>query len=125
GVVILRDVTARRTAERRFQSLLESAPDALVISDRSGAMRLVNAEAERLFGYTRDQMVGQSVELLVPREHRAGHPGQRDAYFAEPRVRAMGSGLELYGQRADGSQFPIEISLAPVEGGDGIQVCAA
>lgn len=125
GVVVLRDVTARRIAERRFQSLLESAPDALVISDRSGVMRLVNAEAERLFGYSREQMVGQPVELLVPAEHRARHPGQRDAYFAEPRVRAMGSGLELHGRRADGSQFPIEISLAPVEGGDGIQVCAA
>jgi PAS domain S-box-containing protein len=125
GVVVFRDFTARRIAERRFQSLLESAPDALVIADPSGVIRLVNAEAERMFGYTREQLVGQHVEMLLPEEKRLQHPSLRDAYFADPRVRAIGSGLELYGQRADGSRFPIEISLAPVEGVDGIQVCAA
>jgi PAS domain S-box-containing protein len=125
GVIILRDVTHTRAAERRFQSLLESAPDALVIVDQRGEIRLANAQTERLFGYTRPQLFDQKIEMLVPQALRADHPQQRDAFFTNPHVRPMGSGLELYGQRANGSQFPIEISLSPVEGGEEPLVCAA
>lgn len=125
AVVILRDVTFARAAERRFQGLLESAPDALVIVNREGLIELANSQAEQLFGYSRDQMLGQPLEMLVPKAQRAVHPQQRESFFNNPRVRGMGSGLELSAERADGSLLPVEISLAPVEDGERLLVCAA
>ena len=101
--------------EDRFWQLLEAAPDALVIVDRDGTITVVNSQAEQLFGYTRAELLGQPVELLVPGRFRKQHPAYRMSYFREPHVRPMGSGTDLYGLRKDGSEFPVEISLSPIQ----------
>ncbi len=112
-------------SEGTFVALLEAAPDAMVCIAADGRIVLVNAEAERLFGYQRAELIGQPVEILVPDTARAVHPGHRAGYVADPRHRPMGAGLPLAGRRRDASTFPAEISLSAIDTGEGILVAAA
>lgn len=125
-VATIRDATgqtageeARRKDEQLFRGLVESAPDAMVIVDSYGAIQLVNAQTERLFGYLVEELRGQSVDILVPERFRQVHVGNRLRYVAQPKARPMGVGLELFGRRKDGSEFPVDIGISPLETEDG------
>jgi len=121
---IIRDVTAQRAAEARFRALLESAPDGIVVVDSSAAIVIVNSQTERLFGYTREELIGQPIEMLVPIRFREMHQSDRDRYSADPRLRPMGAGRALAGLKRDGTEFPVEISLSPLVTDQGRMVMA-
>jgi PAS domain S-box-containing protein len=120
-----RDEESVRRSEIYFRGLLESAPDGMAIIDSDGHIRLINMESERLFGYKRAELIGQKIEILVPERYRQYHSGHRVDYFKTPQARPMGVGLELFGLRKDGSEFPVEISLSPMVTPDGTVVTAA
>jgi hypothetical protein len=111
--------------EDKFRALLESAPDAMVIADASGNISLINAQTEKLFGYKREELLGHPVENLIPDRFRGNHLAHREQFAKAPRLRMMGSGMELFGRRKDGTEFPVEISLSPFKSKDGILVFSA
>ncbi|HKV47029.1 MAG TPA: sigma 54-interacting transcriptional regulator [Candidatus Acidoferrales bacterium] len=120
------DITDRKQAEQALQrheahlrALFEFSPDAIVVSDQEGKIVSVNSQMERFFGYKREELLGQSIDILVPERFRRNHPSHRRQYEANPRTRPMGAGLELYGRRRDGQEFPIDIMLAPIETPEG------
>jgi len=119
------DLPSRAEAERLFGDLLESLPDAMVVTGPDGTIVLVNSQAEQLFGYDRRELVGRPVEVLIPAEHRDRHREHREDFVASPQVRPMGMGLALLGRRRDGVEFPVEISLAPLRSDAGLLVAAA
>lgn len=121
----VRDITEKRREERLFRGLLEAAPDGMVIVDSGGVITLVNAQVEKMFGYQRQELVGQPVELLVPERFGDVHERYRDGYTHEPRTRPMNLAGDLFARRKDGSEFPVEISLAPLQTDDGVLVSAA
>ncbi len=124
-VTTTQDVTERRQDESMFRGLLDSAPDAMVIAGPDGRIALVNRQTEQLFGFTREDLVGRPIEVLVPQRLHGRHVQHREQFFTNPTARPMGVGLELLGVRSDGSEFPIEISLSPLTTDRGTQVVAA
>ena len=119
------DITERKRAEERFRQVVESAPNAMIMVDRKGKITLVNRQAESLFGYTREDLIGKTIEQLVPERFRGHHPGHRDSFFGDPKARSMGAGRDLFGLRKDGSEVPIEIGLNPIETQEGIFTLAS
>jgi PAS domain S-box-containing protein len=113
---IVHDITERkRLEEKRAEDLLEAAPDAMVVVDQAGKMILANAQTERLFGYRREEILGRNVELLIPPRFHERHQTHRTTFFFQPRIRPMGANLQLSGLRKDGTEFPVEIHLSPMQ----------
>ncbi len=111
--------------EAGFRELIEAAPDAIILVDGEGTITYVNSQTQNIFGYQRDDLVGQKIELLLPVRFRENHLNHRRNFNATPRVRAMGAGLELFGLRKDGTEFPVEISLSPLKTTNGFVVLSA
>ena len=116
---VTRDMTERRKATEQFRLAIEAAPTGMLMMDRTGKIVLVNAQVEKLFGYPREELLGQRIEVLVPERFRARHPEFRKTFFGDPKARPMGGGRELYGLRKDGTEVPVEIGLNPLETSDG------
>ena len=119
-----RDITEQKMSEERFRQAFESAPNAIILVNQNGAIVQVNSQVEKYFGYQSDELIGQSVDRLVPQRYSTGHPGHRAGFFSDPKVRPMGVGRDLYALRKDGSEFPVEIGLAPIITQEGTLVCA-
>ena len=116
---------SKSTEERRLRALLELSPDSIVVVDQAGMIVLANAQTEKLFGYRQVEVLGHHVEVLIPQRFRDRHQGHRSNFFSEPRIRPMGAKLQLFALRKDGTEFPIEISLGPLETTEGILVACA
>ena len=119
---VIRDITERNQAEERFKQLIEGAPNGMVMVDETGEIQLVNSEIEKQFGYNRDELLGQRIEVLVPDRFREHHGDYRKGFTDSPEARPMGSGRDLFGQRKDGGEFPVEIGLNPLETERGMMV---
>jgi len=114
-VVSLKSFETLKKAERQFRGILEASPDPTILVDSEGRITLANPQTEAVFGYRQEELLDQPVEVLMPERFRAGHGSYLGAFFMAPRMRPMGSGLELAAQRKDGTEFPIEVSLSPLE----------
>ncbi|MFN0168720.1 MAG: PAS domain S-box protein, partial [Bryobacteraceae bacterium] len=124
--IIYRDISVRRRAQERLQSVLESAPDAIVVANRKSRIVLVNSQAESMFGRNREQLIGRRVEILIPERHRERHQGYFRGYYRERASVASTSAVrELTGVRADGTEFPVEVTLSPVETEEDLLICAS
>ena len=115
----VRDLTDRQKHERKLQGILNAAPDAMVVANRDRQIIQINEQTKRLFGYSREELIGQPIEKLIPERFRDGHPEKFAEYAQSPHVRPMGAGLELYGQHKNGTEFPVEISLSPLDTDEG------
>lgn len=115
--VVVRDLSRARNEESRFYRIIDSAPNAMVVINQEGRIEMVNVQTERLFGYTRSELEGSAIEMLLPEQFRAHHPALRQGFFHAPQSRPMGKGRDLYARRKDGSEFPVEIGLNPIETG--------
>ncbi len=130
-LTVLRDATDRerarealQTSTRMFEGLFESSPDAIVVTNREGRIQRINARAEAVFGYRREELLGKPIETLIPSHLRERHVGLRAGYLASPRARQMGAGLDLHARRKDGSEFPTDVSLSPLETEEGLLITA-
>jgi PAS domain S-box-containing protein len=119
------DLTERRAAEERFHLAVEAAPNGMILVDNEGRIALINSQAEKLFGYSRDELIGQKVEMLVPERFRALHASHRANYLAQPAVRLMGAGRDLFARRKDGTEVPVEIGLSPITTTQGAMILSA
>lgn len=117
--------TEQEVVEEKFQRILEATPDAMVMINQEGKIIFINTQTEKLFGYEKAELLGQLVEILIPKPYRGRHPEHRKKYFASPHVRPMGTGMELYGLRKNGEHFPAEISLSPFGSGENRTALAA
>jgi PAS domain S-box-containing protein len=124
-VLVFRDITERLKAEERMRLTVEAAPNAMIMVTRDGRIELVNSQTEKLFGYSREELLGQSVEILVPKRYRIDHGALRTSFLREPLARPMGAGRDLFGVRKDGTEVPIEIGLNPISTSQGDFVLAA
>jgi PAS domain S-box-containing protein len=131
-VKLIRDLSEQRRAqdelrrsEERFHSAMESAPNAMIMVNRGGRIEMLNLQAEVVFGYSRDELLGEPIEMLIPERFRRVHPGDRMTFFADPKARPMGAGRDLYALKKDGSEFPVEIGLSPIETEEGLMVLAS
>ncbi|HLW80918.1 MAG TPA: MASE1 domain-containing protein [Candidatus Acidoferrales bacterium] len=125
SLALAAEISGRKRAAQRFRLAVESAPNAMVMTDQRGKIVLVNAQATKMFGYKEEELVGQLTEVLVPPRFRGGHPVHRAGFSAQPQARPMGAGRDLYAVRKDGSEFPVEIGLNPIETEEGLMVLSA
>jgi len=124
-LAVIVDITERRRSQRRLAQVVESSPSAMVMVNAGGRIAMVNAQAESLFGYSRAELVGASVDMLVPERFRGGHPALRAGFAGTHTARPMGAGRDLFARRRDGSEFPVEIGLNPIETEEGPMVLSA
>ncbi len=124
--VIMRDMTERKEKEdNRFKLIVDSAPNVMLLVNQAGKMEIVNSQAEKMFGYTQEELIGQPIEILLPPRFRSKHPEHRNGFFSNPHARSMGAGRDLYALHKNGSEIPVEIGLNPIETPDGMIVLAA
>lgn len=116
---------SKKKQDTKFQSFLESVPDAIVIVNKQGNIQSVNKQTEEMFGYLRNEIIGNKIELLMPSRFKEAHPGHRDSFSGNPRTRKMGEGMQLFAQRKNGDEFPVEISLSKIDTDEGFLVCAS